>query len=44
MHRVDKEAARRHWDGVAASYTAHKEANHDYFDALKAKAGDSLIS
>jgi len=36
MPRVDKGAARRHWDSVAASYTAHKEANRDYFDALKA--------
>jgi 2-polyprenyl-3-methyl-5-hydroxy-6-metoxy-1,4-benzoquinol methylase len=36
MHRLDKQEARRHWDSVAASYTGHKEANHDYFDALKA--------
>jgi len=36
MRSVDKDAARRHWDQIAAAYTAHKEANRDYFDALKA--------
>lgn len=36
MRALDKGAARRHWDQIAASYTGHKEANRDYFDALKA--------
>ena len=36
MPRVDKAAVHEHWDEVAAIYTAHKEANRDYFDALKA--------
>jgi SAM-dependent methyltransferase len=38
----NKEATRRHWDRVAASYTGHKEANRLYFDTLKALFRASL--
>jgi 2-polyprenyl-3-methyl-5-hydroxy-6-metoxy-1,4-benzoquinol methylase len=39
---MDKEATRRHWQDVAADYTAHKEANSGYFDALKGLFAASL--
>jgi 2-polyprenyl-3-methyl-5-hydroxy-6-metoxy-1,4-benzoquinol methylase len=42
MSRVDKGAARRHWNAVASSYTGHKEANRYYFEALKALFAEAL--